>query len=72
MYNIDSNQLRNKTMEYWDNPEVFEKRNEEIIKDKLSGKMTVLEISKKYNISGTRILKIVQRYKNSRNLKETK
>ena len=47
-------------MDYWDNPEKYEKRNEELYTDKKNG-MSSVELVKKYGITMQRVYEIMQR-----------
>jgi hypothetical protein len=51
---------KNKTIKYWDNPEWFQRRNAELVKDKLAGEMSNAELIAKYNITTPVINQIVK------------
>ena len=56
----------NEKPRYWDNPRWFEKRNEELIRDKKEG-MKIADICGKYSITPKRIYKIIQNYERKQN-----
>ena len=56
---------------YWDDPSYFDKRRENIYKDKISG-MSNAELVAKYGVSQNRIFQIVKKVQTSRMFKGVK
>ena len=50
---------------YWDNPQWFVERNQELVKDKESG-MSIAELCGKYNITPNRIYHVMNSYERTK------